>query len=272
MAKLYAFSDLHVAYKANREFLAAVEPRSAGDWLIIAGDVGETEEHLNFVFSTLGKKFGQLVWVPGNHELWKVRKETWSAPEKYRHLCDLARSFGVATPEDPFISWQGDDGDQAIIAPLTLLYDYSFCPEDVSPASAISWAAEHDIRCADEDLIDPAPFSSIRQWCHARADLCKQRLAAAADKSPVIIVNHFPLRYDLVRLPRIPRFSIWCGTRLSESWHVDYNARAVVCGHLHMRGQTERDGVPFYEVSTGYPRDWQHRGITPADALVEIAG
>ena len=35
-------------------------------------------------------------------------------------------------------------------------------------------------------------------------------------------------RKKMVNLPRIPRFSIWCGTRISESWHLDYNARAVV--------------------------------------------
>ena len=69
-----------------------------------------------------------------------------------------------------------------------------------------------------------------------------------------ILINHFPLRRELARLPAIPRFSIWCGTRLTESWHQTYRARVVVSGHLHLRSTRWLDGVRFEEVSLGYPR------------------
>jgi hypothetical protein len=75
-------------------------------------------------------------------------------------------------------------------------------------------------------------------------------------------VNHFPLRRDLVRLHRIPRFIPWCGTRETEDWHVRYRAEVVVSGHLHMRATDWRDGVRFEEVAIGYPRHWrQERGM-----------
>ena len=90
------------------------------------------------------------------------------------------------------------------------------------------------------------------------------RLAEAAARGPLVIVNHFPLRRDLAVLPRIPRFSIWCGTRLTEDWHLRYRAEAVVYGHLHIRGSYRRDGVRFEEVSVGYPPNWdQSLGIEP---------
>jgi hypothetical protein len=60
----------------------------------------------------------------------------------------------------------------------------------------------------------------------------------------------------------VPRFSIWCGTTLTEDWHIRYRAEAVVTGHLHMRHTVVKDGVRFEEVSLGYPRDWNGaRGI-----------
>ena len=70
-------------------------------------------------------------------------------------------------------------------------------------------------------------------------------------------------------MPRIPRFSIWCGTRRSEDWHLRFRAAAVVYGHLHIPATHHRDGVRFEEVSLGYPRQWDaEKG--PARYLREI--
>jgi len=72
----------------------------------------------------------------------------------------------------------------------------------------------------------------------------------------VVLINHFPLRQDLLYLPRIPRFSLWCGTRRTEDWHRRFPVQGVVYGHLHNRATHFRDGVRFEEVSLGYPCDW----------------
>jgi UDP-2,3-diacylglucosamine pyrophosphatase LpxH len=88
------------------------------------------------------------------------------------------------------------------------------------------------------------------------------RLNALPREVRLILVNHFPLRSDLAVLPRIPRFKVWCGTRLTEDWHRRYNVEAVVYGHLHLRSSRMLDGVRFEEVSLGYPRQWDpSRGI-----------
>ena len=39
--RLLALSDLHVAHPANREIVASLPPGQPGDWLLLAGDVGE---------------------------------------------------------------------------------------------------------------------------------------------------------------------------------------------------------------------------------------
>ena len=66
---LWAISDLHVGYEENRRAVQEVPP-FPDDWLIIAGDTGEAPAHLDFVLRTLQPRFAQLIWTPGNHDLW----------------------------------------------------------------------------------------------------------------------------------------------------------------------------------------------------------
>jgi hypothetical protein len=97
----------------------------------------------------------------------------------------------------------------------------------------------------------------------------ERRLAEAARTHALVLVNHWPLRRDLVRLGRVARYAPWCGTRASEDYHQRYRALVSVHGHLHVRATDERDGVRFEEVSLGYPLHWDPgRGV--ADYLREI--
>ncbi len=245
----------------NREALLELSPRP-DDWLILAGDVGETEAHLRFALEALTPRFAQLLWVPGNHDLWTMGDDPAAlrGEAKYRRLVEICRQYGVLTPEDPYPLWPGESG--FVIAPLFLLYDYTFCPPEVRPPKvpveeAIAWAAAAGVKCSDEYLLHSAPHASRQAWCAARVLSTLPRLErAAATGNRLILISHWPLREDLVTLRYIPRFSIWCGTRETEDWHLRFNAAVVVHGHLHVKGTYLRDGVRFEEVSLGYPRDW----------------
>ncbi len=264
--KLLAISDLHVASEANWRALEQL-PSFPDCWLILAGDIGETAAQLDRVFACLGERFAQLLWVPGNHELWTTVEDQRGAA-KYAALVELARRHRVLTPEDAYPIWPGP-GPRTVIAPLFLLYDYSFRPDDHPHERVVEWAAETGAVCADEMLLDPAPFAGRAAWCAARCALTQQRLAALPEDTATVLINHYPLRRDLVRIPRIPRFAPWCGTRLTEDWHRRYRARVVVSGHLHVRRTDWRDGTRFEEVSLGYPRDWD-RSCGIATYLREI--
>ncbi len=266
--RLLAISDLHVGFAQNRAALESL-PASPADWLIVAGDVGETEEHLLFVLRTLQSRFAQLVWVPGNHELWTphTHPEELRGAYKYERLVELARGEGALTPEDPYVTWPGDPS--LLIAPLFALYDYSFRPAHVSLEGALDWAAESNVMCADEALLHPDPYPSREAWCQARCELSERRLAAAAASGKrLVLINHWPLREDLLRLRRIPRFSLWCGTRRTADWHTRFGAVLVVYGHMHVPYTTWRDGVRFEEVSFGYPRERAWRGRPGIESYV----
>jgi predicted phosphodiesterase len=264
--KLYALADLHLGHRPNREALAEW-PARPDDWLILAGDVGETLAHLELGLAAATDRFAKVFWVPGNHELWSPLSEGPRGVEKYEAAVDVCRRFGVLTPEDPYAVWPGDPA--CVIAPLFVLFDYTFRPDTVAPEDAVAWARADGIRSADERFLAPDPYASRAAWCHARVAYSEQRLAEACAMAPSILVDHYPLRQDLVRLHRIPRFSPWCGTRLTEQWHTRFRARVVVSGHLHIRTTDWIDGVRFEEVSLGYPKHWRReRGID--DYLREI--
>jgi 4'-phosphopantetheinyl transferase EntD len=148
-----------------------------------------------------------------------------------------------------------------VIAPLFLLYDYTFWPPGArSAAEGLALAYDSGVMCTDELVLHPDPHESRRAWCEARVSLTEQRLAVLDPGTPVVLVNHYPLVREPLRVLRLPEFALWCGTVRTADWHRRFNAVAVVYGHLHIRRTTWHDGVPFMEVSVGYPREWAKRG------------
>jgi hypothetical protein len=172
----------------------------------------------------------------------------------------VCRRFGVLTPEDPYAAWPGDP--TCVIAPLFVLFDYTFRPDVVAPEDAVAWAWEDGIRSVDERFLAPDPYASRTAWCHARVAYSEERLAEACATTASILVNNYPLRQDLVRLYRISRFLPWCGTRRTEQWHTRFGARVIVSGYLHIRATDWVDGVRFEEVLLGDAKHWhRERGI-----------
>jgi 3',5'-cyclic AMP phosphodiesterase CpdA len=209
----------------------------------------------------LAGRFAKVLWTPGNHELLSPRGETGEprGVERYRRLVEICRSLGVLTPEDPYPTWNGPGGP-VVVAPLFLLYDYSFgTAAELGREAALRQAYEAGVVCVDELLLDPAPYASREQWCRARVEETEARLSQLPAGTPTVLVAHFPLIEEPTRILRHPEFAQWCGTRLTAEWHRRFAATAVVYGHLHIPVTSWHDGVRFEEVSLGYPREWAGR-------------
>ena len=264
--RLVALSDLHVAFPPNREIVSALRPGDAGDWLLLAGDVGELYDDIEWALRLLSERFATVVWTPGNHELWTRSKDPVAVrgEERYLALVELCRSLGILTPEDPYPVWDGPGGP-ATIAPVFLLYDYTFLPDGaLTKEQGLALAYETGIVCSDEALLYPDPYPTREAWCWARIEATERRLAARDPALPVVFVTHYPLVREPTRVLRYPVFAQWCGTTRTSDWHLRFNAAAVVYGHLHIPRVTWYDGVRFEEVSLGYPREWQRRQVRPA--------
>ncbi|WSB68284.1 metallophosphoesterase [Streptomyces decoyicus] len=262
---LVAVSDLHVRYQENRDIVEALRPESDEDWLLVAGDVGERVSDIRWALTLLSSRFAKVVWVPGNHELWTPEHDPVQlrGVARYEHLVEICRELGVLTPEDPYPVWEGTGGP-AVIAPLFLLYDYTFRqPGTTSKEEALARAEQAGVVCTDEHFLHPDPYPTREAWCQARVAATEARLAALPEELPTVLVNHWPVVREPTRPLWYPDFALWCGTEATADWPRRFRAATVVYGHLHIPRLLVCDGVPHQEVSLGYPREWQRRPGTP---------
>jgi hypothetical protein len=221
--------------------------------------VGDRWADIEWALTELSQRFELVVWSPGNHELWTVPSDPvqFRGVERYQELVALCRRLGVLTPEDPYPVWRGEGGP-AVIAPLFLLYDYTFRPPGTATkAEALAEAYRARVVCTDEWLLHPDPYPSRDAWCQDRVQATSDRLAAVDHDLPTILVSHYPLVREPTRILRYPAFAQWCGTEQTADWHLRFRAQAVIYGHLHIPRTTWYDGVRFEEVSLGYPRELQ---------------
>lgn len=273
MGNVWAISDLHVGHEQNRDFVDLLVPETSDDWLIVAGDVAEYAEQVLATLACLRRRWRRVIWTPGNHELWTLPSDPCQlrGAERYEYLVSECRAIGVDTPEDHFPTWHGPSGS-VVVAPLFLLYDYSFRPSGISVAEALSAAHRKGVVCNDEYVLYPDPYPTREQWCAERVRLTRKRLDALPDGVATVLVNHFPLNQCQTSRLYHREFALWCGTNQSASWHLEYRATDVIYGHLHIAGSEVYDGVRFHEVSIGYPREraWRSAPLGPRLILQDV--
>ncbi|KOU47985.1 metallophosphoesterase [Streptomyces sp. WM4235] len=271
--RLLAISDLHVRHDENKKVVDGLRPETEHDWLLLAGDVSESTVDFEDTLRLLSDRFAKVIWAPGNHELWTTAADPVQlrGQARYDHLVAICRRLGVITPEDPYPVWEGAGGPVAV-APLFLLYDYTFRPAGArTRQEAMDIAERAGVVCTDEFYLHPDPYPSRQAWSRARVAHTAARLAEIPDHLPTVLVNHYPLVREPTRVLRFPEFALWCGTEATEDWPVRFRAAAVVYGHLHIPRLIHQDGIPHHEVSLGYPREWKQRATAPAGAVRILA-
>lgn len=243
----------------------ALEPETEGDWLIVAGDVGDLFGDVARTLGQLRSRFREVIWTPGNHELWTVSSDVVQlrGDARYRALVQMCHDIGVRTPEDEYALWDGIGGP-ALIAPVFVLYDYTFrAPGVKTEEESLARAYESGCVCTDEVLLHPYPYPDRQSWCRARVAITERRLVTADLTIPKVLVSHWPLDRRPTQTLRFPEFAQWCGTVRTADWHTRFQAAVAIYGHLHMPRTTTYEGVRFEEVSLGYPREWKTQSETP---------
>ncbi|MCX2924144.1 metallophosphoesterase family protein [Streptomyces sp. NEAU-W12] len=262
---LRAVSDLRVPYEENRAAVEKLELRSPGDWLIVAGDVGERFADLEWTLGLLRDRFGRFLRVPGSHELWTVGKDDPAAPRgvaRYEALVAMCRRPGVPTPEGPCPVWGRERaarcGSRRCSRRTTtrcrrpaLRRPRSRRPGRTGPGSS----APTGTTCT------PEPYPSRAARCAARVEEGERRLTEVAGGLPLVLVNHWPLLREPARIMTYQEFARWCGTVRTPDWHIRFGVEAVVCGHPHVPRRTVYDGVRFEEVPIGCPRARHRFGL-----------
>lgn len=265
MATLWAISDLHVSHRGNGPILDQINATDSADWLIVAGDVAERTDDIIDTLRRLKNRFHTVIWVPGNHELYTTAKDPLQifGVARYDYLVQACRDIGVVTPEDQYPLFDPGDGSEPVrVVPMFLLYDYTFRPEGtVTALQALAVAREANVVATDEFLLSPEPFGTRDAWGRARIEATRKRLEALDPAEKTVLINHWPLRREPTDALFYPEFALWCGSVLTDDWHTRFNAMCCVYGHLHIPRTTWYDDVRFEEVSVGYPREWNRRGL-----------
>lgn len=271
---LFAVSDLHTSHATNLRIVDDMRPEFTDDWLIVAGDVGETFGDIERILLLLRQRYAKVIWTPGNHELWTLPQDPVQlrGEARYQALVRICQNNDIVTPEDEFAVWPGSRGPKTIV-PLFQLYDYSWlAPGTTNKKSSLEYAYRTGIVCSDETILHPDPYPDRASWCEARVKESERRLSALGSDVRTVLASHWPLVRQPTDSLQYPEFAQWCGTSRTADWHIRFRAEVAVYGHLHIPRTTHYDGVRFEEVSLGYPREWSKRSKPPAMPKKVLSG
>ncbi|NKB71720.1 MAG: serine/threonine protein phosphatase [Candidatus Latescibacteria bacterium] len=235
--RVFASSDLHVDFAANRRFIEDLpKGKYDNDALIVAGDIAQSLERIAATLEHLLQLFARVFYVPGNHELWR-RSEEGDSLEKFHRVLELCRRLGVETEPGqvgarwivPLFSWYGpelDPHDRGRAEDLDRWGDFKFCrwPAGTAPAPYF--------RRLNQDRIRTYP-------------------------GPVISFSHFLPRADL--LPDVEYLRFAGLPKVAGCPRLDGQIRAIgarvhVFGHSHIRWDEVIEGVRYVQQGLGYPQ------------------
>jgi predicted phosphodiesterase len=238
--RIFALSDIHIDYDANAEWvgnLSKYEYRD--DLLILAGDITHRLALLAWCVSAFSERFKQVLFVPGNHDLWVLGEE--KAKTSLQKFMDVK-----ATIEDCGASMRSFRKNGVHIVPLQGWYDYSFGEpsEDLmhmwSDYRACRWPA------------DFGPVEAAAYFAKMNADL------DTSGATRVITFSHFLPRIDLVPF-YVPRKHRILDPVLGSAG-IDAELRGLgsslhVYGHSHINRSVRIDGVRYVNNAFGYPQE-----------------
>ncbi len=238
--RVFAISDLHVDYEPNARWvqdLSLVDYQN--DVLILAGDVSDRSDRLQACVETLARRFKQVLFVPGNHDLW-VRRD---GPEldsfgKFQRTNALVHAAGGSTK----VFHHGP----LSIVPLLGWYDGSFG----QPGEELRQAWMDFRACRWPD--------GYESHHTAKAFMSMNRYERQSDDEVIVSYSHFLPRIDVMpeRIPLDKRFiyPVLGSAALGEQ--VKALGSAVhVYGHSHVNRRVELDGTLFINNAYAYPNE-----------------
>lgn len=237
--RVFAISDLHTDFKENRLVIERLPDGTfTGDALIVAGDIADQLEVIEYTLALLRSKFRQVCYVPGNHDLW-VRDGAYDSIEKLRRVLETCRRIGVKTSPAKL--------DGLWLIPLLSWYDPAFADND-----------EQDLG----ELEGWADFYFCK-WPAGVGDVCRYFLRMnevniCRRDGPVISFSHFLPRRELLPPREYLKFKNL--PEVSGCAPLDGQIRRMrsiihVFGHSHINIDRVIDGVRYVSNALLYPRE-----------------
>jgi len=237
--RVFALSDVHIDYAANAQWIEALSAQDyRDDVLILAGDVSDSLDRLAACLYTLAHRFKQVLYVPGNHDVWVRGEPTLTSFDKLEQVRAIVEQSGASM--DPFHS-----GTLSIV-PLLSWYDFSF-----GAPSADLLERWMDFRaCRWPDAMQPAAVAE--HFARLNEPLLGIR------NETLISFSHFLPRIDLMPdyIPQDKRMLYpILGTERLERQIRRLVPRLHVYGHSHVNRRVVIDGIKYVNNAFGYPHE-----------------
>lgn len=246
--KTVFLSDLHVDINRDqpvvREFSALLRERKA-DLAIIAGDISEDQEVTLRTVCEIEDLAGvQVLYVPGNHDLWG--REPEEAERRYAGYCEDNHCLCGRDAIFGELAFLGDVG----------WYDYSFgssrySREEFSRMELAGRVWQDSLR---NSWTRDNPGRS--RWMLERLEA---RMKANAGKRLVMVTHMLPVEEFTVPPERgnWSYFNAFLGSRSLGELYRKYPVTAAVCGHVHYRRSFDRDGIHWMCRCLNYESEWR---------------
>ncbi|WP_028606135.1 metallophosphoesterase [Ottowia thiooxydans] len=238
--RIFAISDLHVDYEPNREWVQQLSRADyVDDMLILAGDISHKQPLLEECLLALTSRFAQVLFVPGNHDLWVLDEPPGTdSITKFNRLAKTVSDCGAFM--EPIRR------GELLVVPLLGWYDYSFG----MPGKELN-----------------SGWTDFRA-CRWPAGFTMDDVAAYFDRlnapvstegaSKLITVSHFLPRIDLIPSYVHERFRVLDpvlgSTRIEERLR-RLKPSIHVYGHSHINRSVWIDGIRYVNNAFGNPRE-----------------
>jgi len=174
--KIQYCSDLHLEFKANKNFLAKNPIQQSGEILLLAGDVIPfhlLNQHADF-FDFVSANYESVFWVPGNHEYYNYDLGNVKNPlyEKIRKNVFLVNNQIIPFKNVNLIF-------STLWSSISVQNEWNV-QQSVSDFSVIKINGEK---------ITPAHFNSLHQADYA---FLKTALNTSDSKTNVVVTHHVP--------------------------------------------------------------------------------
>jgi predicted phosphodiesterase len=240
--RVFTVSDIHIDYKENDLWLRSLSNLDyINDILILAGDISDITSQIVNCFELLTRKFKNVFYVPGNHDLWVrdgLNRENDSI-DKFFELLTIADECGVITKQKSINTLR--------IIPLFSWYDLSFGSlsdnllEKWMDFSQCRWPKALDTPTAQNNFF-----------------LQKNNLEQRSVDETTITFSHFLPRIDLMPgyIPHKFRdvYPV-LGSPLLDRQIRTLNSTIHIYGHSHVNRMLTVEGIKYINNAFGYPSE-----------------
>lgn len=268
--RIFAISDLHVDFSENFKWVVKLSQSDyQNDVLLIAGDVTHDLELLEKTLMLLKRRFMEVFFVPGNHELWLKNNLFKNSLEKFwavMHVCESCEVHtNSLTLKDeinitifPILSWYtlSTEGDDSL-----------YWPKEGEDLDLSMWSDTHLVNWPS-DIKASEFFLSLSD---------KQQNISLTPSNLTISFSHFLPRQELmyvygqkIHTDRSPEFNF---SSVAGSSKIDTLLRNIgsslhLYGHHHRNQIQNIQGVTYISCCLGYPFehycrkqwDFEHQG------------